>query len=107
VDGNVLRVSASVRNTGARAGTDVLQVYVAREGSDRPERLAGFRRFEVGAGDVTQVGAEVALGTLAERDVDRHAMVIRPGTYLVRVARHASDEGISIPVAVDATPLGR
>ena len=87
-------MTASVRNTGARSGTDVLQVYVVREGSDRPERLAGFHRLEVGAGDVAHVDMEVALGTLAERDVDRHAMVIRPGTYRVRVARHASDGGI-------------
>jgi beta-glucosidase len=107
VDGGVVRVAASVRNTGPRAGTDVLQVYVVREGSDRPERLAGFRRFEVGAGDVAQVEVEVVLGTLAERDVDQHAMVIRPGTYLVRVARHASDEGMSMPVTLDATQLGR
>jgi hypothetical protein len=33
--------------------------------------------------------------------------VIRPGTYLVRVARHASDEGMSMPVTLDATQLGR
>jgi beta-glucosidase len=107
VDGDVVRVAASVRNTGPRSGTDVLQVYVVREGSDRPERLAGFRRFGVGAGDVAHVEVEVALGTLAERDVDQHAMVIRPGTYVVRVAHHASDEGITIPVTLEAAQVGR
>jgi beta-glucosidase len=94
----MLRVSASVRNTGDRSGTDVLQVYVGREGSGRPARLAGFRRFDLGAGDVATIDIEVALTVLAERDVEDHAMVVRPGNYLVRVARHASDEGISMQV---------
>ena len=38
--------------------------------------------------------------TLAERDTSAHAMVVRAGTYEVRVARHAGDPGTTISVAL-------
>ena len=105
-DGTGIGVRASVRNSGRRAGTDVLQVYVRRLTSDpsdrpeRPERLAGFTRFELEPGAVAAIECTVAPDALAERDVDVHAMVVRPGTYLVRVARNASDEGVRTQVVI-------
>jgi hypothetical protein len=42
----------------------------------------------------------VARSTLAERDTGAHAMVVRSGRYEVRVARHAGDEGITVPVTI-------
>ena len=61
----------------------------------------GFERFELEAGKDGELSrCTVPLDALAERDVDAHAMVVRPGTYVVRVARHASDEGIRIRVTV-------
>ncbi len=99
-DGSGLRVRASVRNSGPRAGTDVIQVYARRRGSNRPARLVGFSRFELEAGEEAAVDVVVAPDALAERDVDAHAMVVRPGTYLVRVARSATDDGIEVEVPV-------
>ena len=107
-DGGGIRVRASMRNSGPRAGTDVLQVYVRRlttDGPDRPERLAGFTRFELEPGAVAAVECIVAPDALAERDVDIHAMVVRPGTYLLRVARNASDDGIRVQVAMGGADL--
>ncbi len=101
-DGSGFRVRASVRNSGPRAGTDVVQVYAHRRGSNRPARLVGFGRFELGAGEDATLDVVVAPEALAERDVDAHAMVVRPGTYLVRVARSATDDGIEVEV-----PVGR
>ena len=42
---------ATVRNTGGRPRRDVVQVYGRRLGSDRPERLIGFRRVAIGTGE--------------------------------------------------------
>jgi hypothetical protein len=36
------------------------------------------------------------------RDVEQHAMVVRPGTYELRVARSAADEGIGLTVTVSS-----
>ncbi|MGO8871011.1 MAG: beta-glucosidase family protein [Acidimicrobiales bacterium] len=99
--GSGLRVTVTLRNTGDRRGTDVVQVYARRIGADRPERLAGFRRVEVGAGESTTVEVAVPVATLAERDTSVHAMVVRPGRRELRVARHACDPGISLHVDLD------
>ncbi|MGH9079975.1 MAG: fibronectin type III-like domain-contianing protein, partial [Acidimicrobiales bacterium] len=92
---------AVVRNSGGRQGSEVLQVYVHRAGSARPARLMAFRRVEVPAGGAATVELTVARSTLAERDTGSHAMVVRPGTYEVRVARHAVDEGTPVAVAIN------
>ncbi len=89
-----LAVTVGVRNTGQRSGWDVVQVYAARRGSSRPERLVAFGRVEVGADGTASVELKVPLSSLAVRDVDTHSMVVRPGTYDLRVAHHASDPGI-------------
>jgi len=101
VSGGVLRIEASLRNTGDRTGTDVLQVYVGRQHSPRPARLAGFARVEVGAARSVTVRLDVGLSSVAERDVVSHSMVVRPGRYQVRVARHAADPGITLEVVID------
>ena len=99
-DGEGIRVTAEIVNRGIRHGTDVVQVYAKRRGTPRPERLVGFRRLEIGAGAAVRIDVAVAAGDLAVRDTDTHAMVVRPGTYEVRVARHATDPGIRLLVDV-------
>ena len=95
-----LTVGASVRNAGPRRGTDVVQVYAHREEPGRPARLIGFERIELAAGEAASVRLVIPLTALAERDVGTHSMVVRPGSYLVRVARNAADDGIATRVAV-------
>jgi beta-glucosidase len=101
VAGDQIRISASVRNRGHRAGTDVLQVYGHRLDSSRPSRLAAFTRFELGAGETVAVALSVELPALAERDLATHSMVVRPGRYEFRVAHHADDPGMVVQVALD------
>jgi len=95
-----IRVSASVRNSGPRRGTDVLQVYAHRAETGRPARLVGFERFELDPGGTAALHFVVPLANLAERDVGTHSMVVRPGSYVVRVARSAADDGISTRVVI-------
>jgi beta-glucosidase len=95
VVGTAVQVGASVRNTGPRDGTDVLQLYGRRLDSSRPERLVAFQRLELGAGAVGSVNLTIPTHAFAERDTEIHALVVRPGTYELRLARHATDAGIS------------
>jgi beta-glucosidase len=101
-DDDAIAVRATVRNTGTRNGTDVLQVYAHRRGSDRPARLCGFARFELDAGRSEVVDVRVDKRSLAERDPERRAMVVRGGTYELRVARHACDPGVELELEVRA-----
>jgi len=93
-----LAVLATIANTGTRAGTDVLQVYGRRRGSSRPERLVGFRRIELDAEDGADLAVGVDLSILAERDTSARRMILQPGTYDLRVARHSADVGIALSV---------
>ncbi|NIK88895.1 beta-glucosidase [Rhizomicrobium palustre] len=54
VNGKVT-VSFTVKNTGARAGKDVPQVYVSAAEFEAPKRLAGFTKVALQAGQATQV----------------------------------------------------
>jgi beta-glucosidase len=107
IAGGEIRVGASVRNTGKRGGTDVLQVYAHRAGSPRPARLVGFERLDVDAGATAAVDFTIAAATLAERDVATHSMVVRPGSYELRVARHATDAGIVLQLTISEESLLR
>jgi beta-glucosidase len=103
-DGETL-VRATLTNTGLRRGSDVLQVYGHRAGSDRPERLLGFQRAEVEPGASADIDIAIDLTALAERDVSAHVMVVRAGRYELRVARHFGDPGqlVELEVAGDRT----
>lgn len=92
-------VTATVHNTGARDGSHVVQVYAARAGWRRP-RLVGFARAEVAAGATVAVKVAVTRAALAERDTERHAMVVRAGPCDLRVAAHAADPGTALTVTL-------
>jgi len=96
-----LNIRATVHNTGSRSGTDVVQVYAHRLDSSRPERLIGFQRVETGPGQVATIDLELSATVLAERDTELHSMVVRPGTYRIRVARSAVDPGITAEVTLE------
>jgi beta-glucosidase len=98
VAGTTVQVRASVRNTGARPGTDVLQLYGGRLDSERPARLVAFQRVEIGAGAVRSIHLDIPAHAFAERDIELHSLVVRPGTYQMRLARHSTDAGISAQV---------
>jgi beta-glucosidase len=78
VDG-ALRVTATVRNTGLRSGSDVVGLY-ARAAGDRP-RLLAFARVEV---------APAAEATV---DLVVPAHPWSADLSVLRVARHATDPG--------------
>jgi beta-glucosidase len=88
------RVDVTVRNTGARAGRQVVQVYLSRPGSEleRPVRwLVGFAGVEVAAGEAATVSVPLPARALAHWDVDTHAWAVEPGTFRVEVGPSSAD----------------
>jgi len=90
-DGDGIRVTGSVRNTGERDGADVVQVYATLPDPGTPERLIGFTRVEVPATGSTRFDIVVAPDRLRTRDPASHAWRTAAGTYGITVARHAAD----------------
>ena len=87
----VVTVEVAVRNTGARDGADVVQVYAQLPDPDAPPRLVGFARCEVPAGGETACVIAVPVDRLAIRDPQRHAWRPAAGRHGFTVARFAGD----------------
>ena len=98
--GGTVRVVANLCNTGGRPGSDVVQVYARRVDGDHPPRLVGFARCDLAAGQEAEIVIDVPIERLAERDVEAHAMLVKPGEYEFRVARNATDPGCACTVTV-------
>ncbi|MCP2263986.1 beta-glucosidase [Promicromonospora thailandica] len=89
-----LTVYATVRNTGRRAGREVVQVYVEAPdgGPARPVRwLGGFTVVDVPAMSSVTVPVPVATRALQVWDPQRHDWTTPPGTYRLRTGRSVAD----------------
>lgn len=94
---DLVRVTASVRNTGSRAGTEIVQCYVRNLGAslEQPVRsLEGFERVTLQPGESKKVTFELGFPELSFYDNAGHA-VIEKTNYTVwvggdsRAAEHA------------------
>ncbi len=85
--GTSFQVSATVENTGARAGDEVVQLYVAREGGGAavPIRwLAGFRRIALAPGQREKVTLALDARALSVVGADGRR-VVEPGAFTIAV----------------------
>nr|WP_236260258.1 glycoside hydrolase family 3 C-terminal domain-containing protein [Streptomyces tendae] len=98
--GDDLTVRVRVRNTGARAGREVVQVYLARPAStlDRPVRwLAGYAAVRARPGEAVTATVRVPARTLRHWSVAEHAWRTEPGPCRVLAGRSAGD----VPLVAD------
>ena len=103
--GTTLSVSFDVVNTGRTAGADVPQMYVARDGSTMPMRLAGFRRVTLKPGESTHVTLVAEPRILADYDTNLPGWRVAGGRYKVALARDASDRTIVSSAIVKASTM--
>lgn len=99
----VVTARVTVTNTGQRAGTDVVQLYVRRNASAvfKPvKELRGFARVFLAAGSSARVDITFPLSDLAYWDVARHDWVLENGEYEVQAAASVSDVRLTAPLSV-------
>ncbi|WP_394847898.1 glycoside hydrolase family 3 C-terminal domain-containing protein [Pendulispora brunnea] len=91
-DGSV-RISFDVRNTGARTGTAVPQVYVGfpSRAGEPPQRLAAFRSVTLEPGASTRVTVSLDRRAFSIWDVTTKAWTIPGGFYSIRVGASSRD----------------
>ncbi|MGX7678897.1 glycoside hydrolase family 3 N-terminal domain-containing protein [Jatrophihabitans sp. DSM 45814] len=99
----------TVTNTGSTAGTDVVPVYVSQPTSDvvtPPQRLVGFTRVTLNAGQSKVVRVTFSLNTLAETQGDINAAgppTVQAGSYVVQLDKNTTtpyDVEVSAPFTV-------
>ncbi|MDT0165456.1 glycoside hydrolase family 3 C-terminal domain-containing protein [Actinotalea sp. AC32] len=96
-----------VRNTGARAGGDVVQVYAERGTSEveRPVRwLAGWARVTARPGEEVEVTVPLSPRTFEHWDVDARAWRREPGAFDLWTARSSGDLRSRVVGHVPADP---
>jgi beta-glucosidase len=94
--GESTRVLADVANTGARAGDEVVQLYLRDVVSSvtRPvKELKGFRRVSLKPGERTTVAFDVTPAHLALWDIDMHHRV-EPGEFRLMVGTSSRSEDL-------------
>jgi beta-glucosidase len=104
-EGTDLTVHVTVTNTGARAGSDVVQVYVRDVESSvyRPDKeLKGFAKVHLDPGDSTTVELALDRRSFAVWDVAAHDWLVEAGQFQVVVARSSVDAVAVVDVQVDS-----
>ncbi|MEU3235480.1 glycoside hydrolase family 3 C-terminal domain-containing protein [Streptomyces anthocyanicus] len=104
--GDGLTVRVRVRNTGARAGREVVQVYLARPASalDRPARwLAGYTAVRARPGETVTATVRVPARALRHWSVAEHAWRTEAGPCRVLAGRSAGDVPLAAEVEVVPT----
>lgn len=95
VAGKQINVSATVKNTGAYAGKEVVQVYVsAPQGKlDKPyQALAGFAKTkELQPGKETEIMISFGLDELTSYDEEQAAFILEKGNYIIRIGCNSID----------------
>jgi beta-glucosidase len=92
-DGEIT-VSVDVRNTGSRAGDEVVQMYVAHLNSkvERPiEELKGFKRIALQPGETKTIRLPLNASALAYWNSAKGAFEVEPDQVSVRVGSSSAD----------------
>ena len=89
-DGTIV-AAGTVRNTGERPGSDVIQLTTSATDHDTPARLIGFTRVDVPAGGATPFHIAAPIDRLATRDPVAHAWRPVGGTHTFALGRYAND----------------
>lgn len=106
----------AVRNTGARAGAEVIQLYIAPEdAADRPiHELRGFTKVFLEPGESAHVDFVITSRDLALWNTRHHRWQTLPGTYHVEIGASSHDirltdtlrsagDGVVDPLSMDST----
>lgn len=105
-DGHV-RVHFTVRNSGARPGMAVGQIYAspAAGGWEAPKRLVAFDKVELAPGQSKAVDVDVDPRLLATFDEAGHAWRIAPGQYALSLGASSADLRSNTTVTLPAVSL--
>jgi beta-glucosidase len=102
VNGNT--VTVTVRNTGTRAGREVVQVYASRADSrvQRPPRwLVGSAAVEVAPGELAQAAITLGDHSFRNWDSSSHTWTTEPGRFQLHAGRSVNDTPLSAELIPD------
>ena len=92
-EGKQTSLTFTVKNTGARAGSEIAEVYAALPASadEPPKRLVGWSRVELKPGESREVSVSVEPRMLSIYDVASHGWKLVQGEYTFMVGGSSQD----------------
>ncbi|WP_430443681.1 beta-glucosidase [Sphingorhabdus contaminans] len=93
------RAQALVRNTGNRPGATVVQLYMVEQAGTPKQRLVGFQRVELAAGEIRPVEMTIDPRLLADWNDGWH---LRAGNYSFALGENAEALGPSIGIRISS-----
>ena len=101
--GSNVIVNVTVRNTGDRAGAEVVQVYVndAEASVERPVReLKGFQKVYLEAGETRELSFTLTGEDLSFFDAEAHAWKLEPGDFHILIGTSSEDLPIDLLLTI-------
>jgi beta-glucosidase len=92
--GETIEVSLDVRNTGERAGAEIVQLYVSdlQAGLPRPPKeLKGFQKIELQPGETQKLRFQLDKRAFAFYDPQRQDWVVEPGLFEILAGSSSTD----------------
>lgn len=104
-DSETLDVSFDVTNTGERAGSEIVQLYVAPEAAVifRPaQELRAFEKIALAPGETKRVSLSLDRRAFAYYNVNVHDWAVESGAYEIRVGASSRDIRLCGTVQIEA-----
>ena len=97
------KVTFTVKNTGARDGDEVAQIYFRHVNSKVPQpklSLCGFTRVHLKQGESSTVTIDIPAERLRYWDTEKKQYVVEPGEYEFLVGAASDDIRLKLPMTV-------
>ncbi|HTV84472.1 MAG TPA: glycoside hydrolase family 3 C-terminal domain-containing protein [Dyella sp.] len=98
-DDGHLHITLKVKNSGQRAGDEVVQLYLSAQGEPHAraiKQLRGFQRIHLQAGETGNVSFDITpRNDLKYYDDVQHAYAVDPGHYQVQIGASSADIRLS------------
>jgi beta-glucosidase len=95
VEGDGRSVGVDVTNTGRRAGSEVVQLYIGHPVDspvpEPPNQLEGFAKVQLAPGQTKHVTLKLTPQSFAYWNTTANTWTVQPGTYTVRVGASSRD----------------
>ncbi|WP_293680641.1 glycoside hydrolase family 3 C-terminal domain-containing protein [uncultured Phenylobacterium sp.] len=104
--GEAVQIAVTVANTGARAGAEVVQLYVAPRDPRLPrppKELKAFAKAELAPGEARRLTLDLEPNAFAAWDTEAGGWVVDPGDYDLLVGRSAGDIALCATIRLQAT----
>ena len=104
----VITATLTVTNTGERAGSEVVQLYVGKNGSTKvfkaEKELKAFAKVYLRAGESQKVTLQFKEADLAYYHTKKHSWIVENGTYPILVGANSRDIRLKLNLTVDGYP---